>query len=394
MSTENEAATSDPTAVRRPLWRTLGITLGIALLCSVAARLGLAHIDQGRPWPRWDEFFPLVPRAWDYWDAGWYHTVAERGYSYVPGRQSSVAFFPLYPLSMRWLAGVGMSARTAGFALTVGAGIASVVLFHAWARRLVDPRSARRAALLLSVYPFAIYFYGTLYSDAFGLCFTLAAFLCLEHDNPWGAAGFGALATACRPIAPAVVLGLLARSIERRLSEGERLRWTDFVPALSGLGFALWLYYLQTRFGDALAFIHVQSAPGWEHPPGWHTWLKEEWFLIMLGRRPAGGLPWYDYVRLAGHALATVLALGLIWPTRKRLGRAYGLQTLVAIGLPALSTSDMNGMGRYLFAGFPIFLTATLWLATRPRDFRVWIALSVIGVLWLAYAFGTGTMVA
>src|SRR3954470_3995771 len=41
------------------------------------------------------------PRWLDVWfqgDAGWYYLIAEKGYSYTPGQQSPIAFFPTYPL--------------------------------------------------------------------------------------------------------------------------------------------------------------------------------------------------------------------------------------------------------------------------------------------------------
>lgn len=35
-------------------------------------------------------------------DAGWYWNIAQNGYSYTPGKQSSVAFYPLFPMIWRW----------------------------------------------------------------------------------------------------------------------------------------------------------------------------------------------------------------------------------------------------------------------------------------------------
>ena len=52
----------------------------------------------GRPWLA----------GWIRWDSGWYGMIASRGYWYLPGRQSPVAFFPGYPTAMRaggWLVG-------------------------------------------------------------------------------------------------------------------------------------------------------------------------------------------------------------------------------------------------------------------------------------------------
>jgi Gpi18-like mannosyltransferase len=39
--------------------------------------------------------------GWAQWDSGWYRQIAMEGYSYVVGRQSTVAFFPAYPLVVR-----------------------------------------------------------------------------------------------------------------------------------------------------------------------------------------------------------------------------------------------------------------------------------------------------
>src|SRR3989338_177663 len=32
------------------------------------------------------------------WDSGWYLDIVKNGYFYIPGKESSVAFFPLYPI--------------------------------------------------------------------------------------------------------------------------------------------------------------------------------------------------------------------------------------------------------------------------------------------------------
>lgn len=73
----------------------------VALLCTVAwwgARTDATPdaIQQTQDFPSG----PL-PRAWVHWDSEWYARIAQEGYSYQPGQQSPVAFFPLYPLVIR-----------------------------------------------------------------------------------------------------------------------------------------------------------------------------------------------------------------------------------------------------------------------------------------------------
>src|SRR3954468_25006681 len=94
-------------------------------------------------------------------------------------------------------------------------------------------------------------------------------------------------------------------------------------------------------FDDPLAFAHVQSAPGWDNAPGWHSWLKVAWFETMFPRVA----PIVAF-RLGGRALVTLVALSLVVPTWKRLGHGYGAYVLVAVGLPALSSHDFQGLGR------------------------------------------------
>src|SRR5450759_2545636 len=61
---------------------------------------------------------PPLPRGlgwldgWVRYDSGWYHLIATSGYSYTPGKQSPVAFFPAYPLAMRGLGHLVWSATS------------------------------------------------------------------------------------------------------------------------------------------------------------------------------------------------------------------------------------------------------------------------------------------
>ena len=322
------------------------------------------------------------------WDAGWYGEIAQNGYWFKPGEQSPVAFFPLYPLLIRALTFLGLNRWVAGITVSMVCAMAGLSLFSRWAKQ-VAPQVWQSAFWLLALYPFAEYLYGVVYSDALFLLCAVSAFLALEKDRPILSAIFGALASACRPVAPAVVVGLLVRSIERRRLKGERLQVIDFVPALAGLGLLAFMTYLQLRFDDALAFVHVQGAPGWAQPPGWHSWLKLDWFKTMFPQvDPLIG------IRLGGHALMTVLALVLVVPTCKRLGWGYGVFTLMVVGIPAVSSKDFQGLGRYVIAAFPLFVTLALLLAERPRVRAVLLVLFALTLGALAIALGAGGYVA
>jgi hypothetical protein len=159
----------------------------------------------------------------------------------------------------------------------------------------------------------------------------------------------------------------------------------DWVPALSGMGMASFMAYLHWRFGDALAFAHVQSAPGWDQTPGFRTWFKVLWFETLFPRAH-----YLVALRLGGHALFTALALGLVVPTFRRLGVGYGLYTLLAVGIPAVSSKDFQGLGRYVMAAFPLFLTLSKLIAPHPRLRLALLTGSGILLGALAIALGAG----
>ncbi len=330
-----------------------------------------------------------LARAWARWDSGWYASIAMEGYTYAPGSQAPVAFFPGYPLAIRTFASMGMDPFTAGFLVSLVCGIFACRLFMRWAATQTDPKTAFAATLMLIFYPFAFYLYGAVYSDALLLMLVIGAFLCLERDQRLPATLLGAAATFTRPVAPAVVLGLLVRQLERRRQKGERLQWKDFLPLLAIGGIGGYMLHLRMRFGDPLAFIHVQSAPGWDQGPGWYTWLKITWFHILFPKVA----PLVAF-RLVGHAVVALGALALVPATYRRLGLGYAVYTALAVGLPTLASKDFMGLGRYVLSAFPLFLTLALLLREKTRWFAGWLVLSGLLLAILVVAWGAGGYVA
>jgi hypothetical protein len=369
-----------------------------ALACVAAATVGQMVI-QPPPVAGGPADLPAISavRALAQWDAGWYANIADNGYgaNFDPGQQSPVAYFPLYPLLIRALASVGVNKWVAGTVLSFAFGILAIVLFSRWARRVgrglaqADQPAASLAPWLLAAWPFAGYLFGIMYSDSLFLALACAAFLAVEKDRPLLAGALGALATLTRPVAPALVIGLFLRSLEVRRASKQRLGARDFFPLAAGMGLLAYMAFLQHRFGDPLAFAHVHGAPGWDQAAGWKTWLKLSFFEQLFPRVAP-----LVAARLVGHAVAAFLALALAVLTVRRLGWAYGLYCLIAVGLPMLSSKDFQGMGRYAMAAFPAFLTLATALNRRPRLARPWVLASAGLALALAFAFGAGGYVA
>src|SRR5688500_11104443 len=85
-----------------PWMPVLGVFVALSVALSVVVALASRTVPRAGPvfsGPAWLD-------GWFQYDAGWYYTIATTGYSYVPGQQSSIAFFPTYPLAVRGLGGL------------------------------------------------------------------------------------------------------------------------------------------------------------------------------------------------------------------------------------------------------------------------------------------------
>lgn len=334
--------------------------------------------------------------AWVKWDAGWYHTIVTQGYSYTPGKQSSIAFFPAYPLLMRWLGPLMGNDYLAGIAITVASGIGYLFLAWAWFRDRLGASAAWTALFLLCWYPFAFYLYGPVYSDAFFAVAALGAFVLLERDRTVLAGLAGACASAARPVGIAVVAGLVILALNRRefFQHTPRLhlawpnlRWKDAGVLLSSLGVGAYLAYLFVRFGNPVAFLGAEA--GWDQAPGWQTWLKAPLIRALAhGQQPT----WLW--RHGMHLIMGVLALALLPRVWKRFGSAYAVFAAIIIAIPMISTKDFFSTGRYLLPAFPCFAAAGEILAARRRTRIVVLAASLSLLISYVILFGRGNYVA
>ena len=364
---------------RSPVQAVALVLLAAVLLCALAMaglaarRAGFAH-----PGP-----LAALLDGWVGWDSHWYLQIARDGYFYRPGEQSSVAYFPLYPLAMRGLMALGLAPFVAGALISLASGVGAVLVFTRWAQTRAAPEAARDGGLLLALYPFAFFLSGVVYGDSLFLLLVVSSFLLLERGQLVAAVLVAALATAARPVAPALVLGLLARRLEWKRERGERWSAWDVLPVFAAAGFLLYVLYQARTFGEPFAFVETQGSPGWDQAPGPRTWFKYVWFERMFPPQSAG-----IFVRHLAHAAVTLGALALVVPTVKRLGWGYGLYALAVVGLPALSSKDFMGMGRYLLAAFPLFLTLALLVRERPRLRLPLLVCSGLALVFLAGAFG------
>jgi hypothetical protein len=409
-----------PTAPAEPLverwWAPLALFAVLAALVWTAAYVGAEHLPRRPEFPRPEVFAsPRLVEPWVRWDGLWYRAIAEDGYVYYPGVQSSVAFFPSYPLLLRAVRAVVGDTFVGGPLVTLACGAAAVALFRRWCADRLPAATAFWACALLVTYPYAVYLYGPMYADALLLAATLGAFVALERERLWLAVACGIVATGARPSGLVVGVAVVARLWELRSAarhallpvpppiglaakvratvlahaDPRALRPGDARILAVFAGFGGYVGYLWSRFDDPLLFSAIQSAPGWDQGGGPRVWLK----VVFVERVAAD---WTDPAALGLLLQVTflVLALVLVPAVARRFGWAYALLVVGVLALPLVGSKDFQGTGRYLLPCAPVLAVAAQGLDRRPRLRAVMLGASVVGLLAFAQWYGRGNYLA
>lgn len=351
------------------------------LLAFVATRLwlALAAVVAHQFLPP-GKFYGEPARPLDFitrWDATWFLEVARNGYSYTPGAESSVAFFPMFPLLVRGMSKFFAEDAIAALLVSNLALFAACVLLWTLARDVFAGRDGRRAVdpmlpvLLLLGYSVTI-FHSLAYSESTFLVCMLGSLVAARRER-WllaGALGYAAALSRnvgfllCVPLA----IEYFRWDWRRPLQLGRPLlgAWPIALPPL---GLVSWAGYLWWQFGDPLTFLHVQSAWGRGLSFPWEPFRE-----FNLSGFPVGYRYWF-----VTHAL---LALGLLIQAF-RVGLPLSLCALAACMLTLnLSGRHLEAIPRLVSVIAPLYLAAAAtiapWRAARLVALALGLALAAV----------------
>jgi hypothetical protein len=310
------------------------------------------------------------------WDAQWYAGLAAHGYewqrSFDP--QQNLAFFPAYPLLIRSL-GVATGAFRAGtppdrlIARLTWCGLWISLFTFFWAaryfaklaREMMDDTRARIALLLLSAYPFALFF-SAAYTESVFLLTALGAWFHFRRGEHLAAAGWGFLAGLTRPNGCflSIPLGLLALGVRDAPGDAPRANalWPRLLVAASpGIGMLLFTAYLYQM--TDIWFVWSKTHAAWGRVFG-----SETQFSSFTGFGPEGLLGFatehpYDLLNGLG-LLFALLPIRTLW----RFSPAWAVFVLVSVAVP-LAAGGLLSMGRLTSTLFPIFLACGLSFSPR-----------------------------
>lgn len=379
---ETEAPPLVEVEMPRKVWSSLARPLAAPLLAYLASRVittfavALAAVASGNS----------LHEVFTVWDGRWYERIANGGYpTSVPqgdfyagtGRQvqSSVAFFPLYPVMVRGLDTIlPGGADVAGVVLSFIIGAVATVLVWMVADKVAGRPVADRAAVLFAFSPGA-FVLSLVYAEGLLVALAAGCLLALLHRR-WVLAGvLAALATATRPNATAVAL---ACAWAAGVAIWKHREWRAVVaPALAPVGMLSFFVFLWWHTGETLIWFRVQYQ-------GWGE-------RIDFGLQNAKLIP--DFVTHPFHnpnkavlilsMLLAVVLMGVL--VRAKLPGVLNVYALGGLGL--VLASHINARPRFIFVAFPLVIALAKTIR-RPPVFMVVAGVFAASTVMLTVFYG------
>jgi hypothetical protein len=291
-------------------------------------------------------------------DINWYTDIAEYGYDKRPfdaSVQRNWAFFPLFPLLLRWASKITGEYLITGMLLSNIFFLVALVLLHKTAREFgLDEATADRTVFYIAIFPTSFFFSLPLTESLF-LLLSVSSFYCAKRKRWWLAGLLGALASATR-VTGILLLPALAL-IYWQTYRSDCRRKEIFSLLLIPTGLLSFMAYLYLITGNPLAFKDVLVL--WGRTTGF--------FLMPLVRYMRDPLliaiPWD--LKVVNFAAAVLALISGVWLLKRR-EYALAVYTLASV-LLALSSSILQSQARYALVVFPIFMV----LAMAGRRDRV-----------------------
>lgn len=307
------------------------------------------------------------------WDAGWYMNAAQNGYpdfvSDQPGHdaQSNIAFFPLFPLLVRFVQGLtGWTFLASGVLVSIASGLAAALVIWVLVRHLADDEGAIRAVALFSFFPASVSMVLP-FSEGVAVGFSAACLYFLVRER-WLLAGMAAgFATAARPTAMVLTLCCVYAA---GMAVLRKRQWSALVCIpLAPLGVVAYFTFLKFRTGRFTAWFDVLEA-GWAQKTDFGRGTLNAVRLVL--HSPLVDLNALSATLALGATIAGFIAL-LYW-------RPPTVIILYAAAVSALAlTSGIGSRPRYMLSAFPLLMA--LGVVTRkPVSFSIVLGMSATGL--------------
>ncbi len=315
---------------------------------------------------------------WHRWDAVHYLAISEHGYR-GPGTVGYVtAFWPLLPVLVRGLSGIGLSPIAAGLTISAAATLVATRFLYQLAETEVGEGAGRKAVLYLLLFPTAVFLIAP-YSEPLFLAGAIPAFF-YARQRRWLAVGPAAfVAVAARPAGVFLLIGLVVEFVAQRDFSRRSLVRAGAALSLAVLPLLAYLTYLWVIRGDPFAFLTDERV-------GWLREFKGPISALLTTLRFVGDPSLDANFRIAYAGEIAAAAVGIAFTAWAISRRLWGYAAFMGSTLATLLVSTHYfSVPRALLSLFPIVLLIASFTKERDRAhdlvLAVFAPLATLGVI-------------
>lgn len=256
--------------------------------------------------------------------------------------QYTQAFFPLYPLLIRFLSPVFMgNILLTGLIISNTFFLLGLFVFYKLVSESSNEKTAFWSALFILAFPTSFYF-GSVYTEGLFFFLLTSSFYLYSKNKIFLASVVGAFSSATRLIGVFMLPALIKRKAVIRQA----------VLLLIPSGLSLYMAYLYIKFHNAFYFLTAQTIFGQERSTSKIILLPQVFFRyikILLTTR--GEVLAISSLEIS----STIFAFLILALASKKMKADWLIFSWLAVLVPTL-TGTLASMPRYVLIAFPIFI--------------------------------------
>jgi len=292
--------------------------------------------------------------SWANFDGVHYLLIAQKGYI----AQGTQAFFPLYPLLIRFLNLFFRNFLISGLIISHLSFFFASLLFYKLIFIDYSKKIAKATITFLLLFPTS-FFFAAYYTESLFFLLLTSFYYFLRRDNFFKASFIAFFATMTKLIGifltPVLFFYFYKKyKIKPKMKNREFLKKIifSFFPILALLGY---MFYLNKNYGDPLFFIHAQATWGASRSVDKLILLYQVFYRYFKMIFTFNLDKFFYFTLFLEFFSGLIFLILLIWVYFKKINKIYLLFAVPAYFLPTF-TGTFSSMPRYVLVLFPCFI--------------------------------------
>lgn len=303
----------------------------------------------------------LGPVPWANFDGVHYLLISEWGYHLF-----SEAFFPGYPLFIRWVSQTfHIAPHISGMGISLCGFLIGLYTMYILLRKQISKPAARWVVIFAIVFPTSFYF-ASVYTEGLFFALSIACFYYISRKRYMVAGMLAGIASGTRIVGVFLLIPFLFEFLEEKVPEVKKRIIIGMLLSVTGLfGY---MYFQYVRTGDPFIFFHVQPEFGAGRSGSSLILLPQ--VLYRYGRMivfAVGQPTWPSYVITIFELCVAILSgWGIYILFRIKKFRVYAIYCLALLLTPTL-TGTLSSMPRYVLGAFPLLIPFAMIVSEKKK---------------------------